>query len=53
MSKEIIHASVRLPRSLKKQADERAKDQGFESVSGEANFSAYIRKLIKQDLEGD
>ena len=51
MNKEIINASVRLPRSLKEQADEKAKERNFESVSGQANFSAYVRWLIKQDVD--
>ena len=49
MSKEIINASVRLPRSLKKQADERAIEQEYETVSGRANFSEYVRQLIEND----
>ena len=49
---DIINASIRLPRSLKDKANKKAKDLGFESVSGKVNFSKYIRYLIKEDIEG-
>jgi len=50
-NKEITNPSIRMPRSLKKKADEKAKERGFESIAGKANFSAYVRYLIEEDLE--
>lgn len=44
--------SITIPPKLKKKAYQAAREQGFESdLSGEVNFSAYLRYTIRKDLE--
>lgn len=48
MPTRYVKTSISLAPDIVKQAEERAKELGFEN-----SFSAYIQKLIREDLEAN
>ncbi len=52
MNERAVATSITIPRDLKEKADQQADELNFVSdLTGEINFSAYVRYAIRQELE--